>query len=157
MLRALVISISFMSTIANADCLNISGTYASPFNTNEMKTTFAVSQLGCDSISVTSITVANGVSSSTANFKLDGSVANGCIIDTFASCGSLKAIENRIEKTDPKFTYVGDLTHGFCNFKSTFLTKDASGNLVEKIENAECEDGFKGEIQPLIYLKMNKM
>lgn len=137
----------------HAACIDLSGTYSSPFNTSDLQITYTVSQSKCDWISVTSIVYQGGISTTSATYTLDGVPARNCLLDAFNSCGSLKLKADGIEKHDPQNNIANDEQHGACEFKLSVLTKDPKGNLVEAIESAECEDGYKGKIKSRLYPK----
>lgn len=152
-LSALTLSFLFCSQTFAATCVDITGQYSAPANSQDLKITHTISQSGCESVMVMSMVMNGGVTTTQANFSLDGTPARNCLMDVFNNCGSLKLTAVGIEKHDPQNNAVVDPTHGFCQYEVSVLSKDARGNLVESFDNAECEDGYKGKIAARIFPK----
>lgn len=138
-----------------AECINISGKYLSPDNTAEYSKKIIIVQTKCDQLTIISDLLAgNAYSQSNARYQLDGTASAKCMFDLFNNCGSFALVQNGIQKNDPKETeFVNHAQHGFCVYKSTILSKDLDGNLMESFQNITCDDGYTGELPPRIYLK----
>ena len=153
------------SALASAKCPNIEGTFFSPFeNANsDSVTEITIQQYSCDSIFIVGTTLGKRFFESLyksyhARFSLGGTpvtAARDCVNAYFGICGTYQATPLHIEKKLNAAALIEDTKHGLCTYTSTNLTKDRSGNLIETPQ-AECEDGFRGPVAPLVWKKASK-
>lgn len=153
----LLLLVSQTSFAANT-CIDISGKYALPTNTETQKTTLIYSQSGCDQLIIagTHVSTLGGVTLlPTVHFSLNGMPPKSCPPGTIMTCAAYSIADQEIQKVLVNSALADGGQHGVCEYTTSILSKDAKGNLLESVQNAYCEDGYKGKLQPLIFKKQN--
>ncbi len=163
----LVISFYFFVTGAAyaSNCIDISGDYSSPWDTENNKTTFSFSQIRCDSLIIVGSTIDYEIPSSTVyqplTVSLDGKHPAPNKSGSFGACWGVAPstcagylagksyIVKTLQKNDPGV--VSDSSHGTCLYIISHLSKDKTGALSEEPQAYACEDGYVGPLAPIVF------
>jgi hypothetical protein len=168
LMLSLVCFFAATSAIAAAPCANIAGQYRPPFEGEDadVVTTITIDQNDCDSIEIGATVLGKKFFESEDRVYrpillwLKGLPAPSeleCLNAYYDVCGSYVATKAAIVKTMPqgKSQISADPIHGACFSLVSAFSKDAAGNLVETLQGAKCEDGFTGNVAPVIWPKAN--
>jgi hypothetical protein len=162
-----LLSLILLPLKANASCVDISGKYHPPYEdeNSDVITTIIYTQFGCDSLLIGGMVVgkphfeSQGKVFGLQKLFLKGEPAPkgfNCLYNSLPGvCASYLATKKFILKTAGS-EGVGstfDPVHGGCTYTVARLSKDSKGSLLETPQGANCEDGFVGEVAPVIWPK----
>ena len=162
-LLASTFSLLLVSLLSNASCPDLSGSYRSAYESESSATisTIIYNQTGCDSLLIL------GKSMAKPPFESRSRVFNALRISLKnpsapqglqcwnifpGACASYQATEKNVIKTlNAKDSQLAiDIVHGSCSFRISWLSKNKNGDLLEQIQDAQCEDGYEGALEKAI-------